>query len=125
VIKLVRAGNPFYYLPDQDPGSGDKVFAPFFGVQTAVTPGLSRLARLSNAVVIPCLSRILPGGKGYEVRFLPAFNDFPTDDPVKDAAYLNRMIEEQVRKMPAQYFWVHRRFKSRPDGEPSLYESKE
>jgi KDO2-lipid IV(A) lauroyltransferase len=125
VIKLVRAGNPFYYLPDQDPGSGDKVFAPFFGVQTAVTPGLSRLARLSNAVVIPCLSRILPGGKGYEVRFLPAFNDFPTDDPVLDAAYLNRMIEEQVRKMPAQYFWVHRRFKSRPDGEPSLYESKE
>ncbi len=121
VVKMMRAGSPFYYLPDQDPGSGDKVFAPFFGIQTAVTPGFSRFARLSKATVIPCFTKILPQGQGYEVIFLPPLEDFPTRDPVEDARRMNEAIEQGIREMPEQYFWVHRRFKSRPEGEDSLY----
>ena len=121
VVKLVRGGSPFYYLPDQDPGSADKVFAPFFGIETAVTPGLSRFARLSKAAVIPCFTKMLPQGAGYEVIFLPPLDNFPSDDPVKDAAQMNEVIEQGISEMPAQYFWVHRRFKSRPAGEKSLY----
>lgn len=121
VVKMVREGSPFYYLPDQDPGSGDKVFAPFFGVQTAVTPGLSRFARLSKAVVIPCFTKMLPHGAGYEVVFLPPLKDYPSADPAEDARRMNEVIEQGIREMPAQYFWVHRRFKSRPEGEKSIY----
>jgi len=121
VVKMVREGSPFYYLPDQDPGSGDKVFAPFFGVQTAVTPGLSRFARLSKAVVIPCFTKMLPHGAGYEVVFLPPLKDYPSADPAEDARRMNEVIEQGIREMPAQYFWVHRRFKSRPEGEKSVY----
>ena len=121
LIKMVREGSPFYYLPDQDPGSSDKVFAPFFGVQTAVTPGLSRFARLSKAVVIPCFTKMLPSGGGYEVIFMPPLEGFPTSDPVADARRMNEVIEQGIKQMPEQYFWVHRRFKSRPEGEKSLY----
>lgn len=121
VVKMMRAGSPFYYLPDQDPGSAEKVFAPFFGVQTAVTPGFSRFARLSKATVIPCFTKILPGGQGFEVIFLPPLENFPTKDPVEDARRMNEAIEQGIREMPEQYFWVHRRFKSRPEGEGSLY----
>ena len=121
VVKMVRGGSPFYYLPDQDPGSGDKVFAPFFGIQTAVTPGLSRFARLSKAVVIPCFTKMLPHGAGYEVIFTPPLKNYPSNDPVWDATHMNEVIEQGIREMPEQYFWVHRRFKSRPAGEQSLY----
>ncbi len=121
VVKMMRTGSPFYYLPDQDPGSADKVFAPFFGIQTAVTPGFSRFARLSKAVVIPCFTKMLPRGRGYEVIFLPPLEGFPTKDPVEDARRMNEAIEQGIREMPEQYFWVHRRFKSRPEGEESLY----
>jgi len=121
VVKMVRGGSPFYYLPDQDPGSGDKVFAPFFGIQTAVTPGLSRFARLSKAVVIPCFTKMLPHGAGYEVIFMPPLKNYPSNDPVRDATHMNEVIEQGIREMPEQYFWVHRRFKSRPEGEQSLY----
>ena len=121
VVKLVRGGSPFYYLPDQDPGSSDKVFAPFFGIQTAVTPGLSRFARLSKATVIPCFTKMLPDCAGYEVIFLPPLEGFPSSDPIEDARRMNEVIEQGIKEMPDQYFWVHRRFKSRPDGEQSLY----
>lgn len=121
VVKMMLAGSTFYYLPDQDPGSSDKVFAPFFGIQTAVTPGFSRLARISKAVVVPCFTKMLPGGKGYEVIFLPPLENFPTKDPVQDARKMNEAIEQGIREMPEQYFWVHRRFKSRPEGEESFY----
>jgi len=121
VVKMVRGGSPFYYLPDQDPGSSDKVFAPFFGIQTAVTPGLSRFASLSKAAVIPCFTKLLPNGAGYEVIFLPPLENFPTKDAIEDTRRMNEVIEQGIREMPEQYFWVHRRFKSRPEGEQSLY----
>ena len=120
-VRLVRGGSPFYYLPDQDPGSGDKVFAPFFGVQTAVTPGFSRFAQLTRAEVIPCFTKLLPNGAGFEVIFLPPLAGFPTGDAVEDARRMNQTIEQGIAEMPEQYFWVHRRFKSRPEGEERLY----
>ncbi len=122
LIKLLRQGTTFYYLPDQNPGRRRGVFVPFFGIQTATYPTLSRFAKLADAVVIPCCSRFLPYGRGVEMVFLPPLEPFPTDDPIADTTLMNRRIEEAIRLMPEDYFWVHRRFKTRPRGEPSLYE---
>jgi KDO2-lipid IV(A) lauroyltransferase len=112
---------PFYYLPDMDYGSRDSVFVPFFGVPAATVTGLSRLARLAGARVVPCVTRVLPGGSGYELRCYPAWEDFPTADVVADTRRMNAFIEERVREMPEQYFWTHKRFKTRPPGEPRWY----
>jgi KDO2-lipid IV(A) lauroyltransferase len=121
VIREMRKGLPFYYLPDQDYGARDSVFVPFFGVPTATITGVSRIARLANAKVVPAVTRLLPGGAGYEVRLYPAWDDFPTEDLVADARRLNAFIEERVREMPEQYNWVHKRFKTRPPGEARFY----
>jgi len=122
IIRHIREGRPFYYLPDQDMGERASVFVPFFGIPAATVTTLSRIAETTNAVVIPCLTRILPHGRGYEVRLHPPFENFPTDDPVADARYMNEQIEQWVREMPDQYMWSYRRFKTRPNNEPSLYE---
>ena len=120
LIKLIRKGYPFYYLPDQD--ARDKgVFAPFFGVQASTIPFLGKFAALSKAVVIPCSTKILPGGKGFEVRLGEALKDFPSGDEVADTTIMNQAIEKTVEPMPEQYFWVHKRFKTRPQGEPPFY----
>jgi KDO2-lipid IV(A) lauroyltransferase len=122
VVKTIREGVPFYYLPDMDLGARDSVFVPFFGVQAATVTALARLAQLGRAVVVPVVTRQLPGSAGYELRFYPAWENFPTDDPEADARRLNAFIEERVREMPEQYYWLHRRFKTRPPGEPGLYD---
>jgi KDO2-lipid IV(A) lauroyltransferase len=122
IIRYIREGRPFYYLPDQDMGERASVFVPFFGIPAATVTALSRIAQTTNAVVIPCVTRILPKGRGYEVRLYPPFENFPTDDPVEDARRMNREIEKWVREMPEQYMWSYRRFKTRPNNEPSLYE---
>jgi Kdo2-lipid IVA lauroyltransferase/acyltransferase len=122
IIRAIREGRIFYYLPDQDMGARASVFVPFFGIPTATVTILSRIAETTNAVVIPCLTRILPHGRGYEVRLHPPFENFPTDDPVADARHMNEQIEQWVRKMPDQYMWSYRRFKTRPNNEPSFYE---
>jgi len=121
MIRLIRSGYPFYYLPDQNPGEADHVFAPFFGVPTATLTALSRIARLADAVVIPCFTRLLPKGNGYEIIFHPPLENFPSKDPLADAARMNAAIEAGVREMPEQYMWTYKRFKQRPPGEPSLY----
>jgi len=121
LIRYIREGRPFYYLPDQDMGERSSVFIPFFGIPTATVTALSRIAETTNAAVVPCISRILPHGRGFEVRLLPAFENFPTDDPIADARYMNDRIEQWVREMPDQYMWSYRRFKTRPNNEPSLY----
>lgn len=121
VIRLIREGRPFYYLPDQDMGERASIFVPFFGIPAATVTILSRLAETTNAVVIPCITRALAGGRGFEVSLLPPLDNFPTKDPVADAARMNREIETWVREMPEQYMWSYRRFKTRPNGEPSLY----
>lgn len=120
-LSSVRKGIPLYYLPDQDYGARDAVFVPFFGVPAATITGLSRMAALGRAKVVPCITRMLPGGEGYEARFYPAWDNFPGDDPIEDARRMNRFIEDRVCEMPEQYNWAHKRFKTRPPGEPRLY----
>jgi KDO2-lipid IV(A) lauroyltransferase len=121
MVRLLRAGRPFYYLPDQDPGRRGSVFAPFFGVPTATVTALGRIARLAGAVVIPCFTRQLERGRGFEVVFHAPLADFPSGDDVADATRMNAAIEAGVREMPEQYFWVHKRFKTRPPGAPAFY----
>jgi KDO2-lipid IV(A) lauroyltransferase len=123
VVRVIREGIPFYYLPDMDFGPRDSVFVPFFGVPTATITGLSRVARVARAVVVPLVTRQLPGGQGYVMRFYPAWSDFPTGDDEADARRMNAFIEERVREMPEQYHWLHKRFKTRPPGAKPVYES--
>lgn len=120
-VRAMMAGRPLYYLPDMDFGRRDSIFVPFFGVQTATVPGLSRLARLAGATVVPCLTRILPDAAGYLVTVGEPWQDFPSRDVEADTARMNAWIEEAIRSMPEQYYWVHRRFKTRPEGESRPY----
>lgn len=122
VVKAIREGLPFYYLPDMDFGERDSIFVPFFGEPAATITGLSRMARLARAVVVPAVTRQLPGAQGYALRFYPAWENFPTDDVAADTRRMNAFIEERVREMPEQYYWVHKRFKTRPPGTSSPYE---
>lgn len=121
LIRRIRAGRMFYYLPDQDPGPRKGIFVPFFGVEAATFPMLSRFARMSRARVVPCLTEQLDGGRGWRVRLLPPLENFPGDDEAVDARRMNEAVEETIRMAPAQYFWVHKRFKTRPPGSPKVY----
>ena len=121
LVRAIRRGDAFFNLPDMDFGTRDAAFVPFFGVPAVTLLAPSRLARALDMVVQPVVAEILPGGRGYVVRYEAPWTDFPSDDPVADAARMNRWIESEIRRNPAQYLWVHRRFKTRPPGEPSLY----
>ena len=121
LIKSIRNGAPFYYLPDQDPGKGKGVFASFYGIRTATFPSLNKIAGTTRAKVIPCMARIKSSGAGIEVIFHPPLKDYPCGDAVEDANAMNRAIEDLIANAPAQYFWSHKRFKTRPDGEKSFY----
>jgi Kdo2-lipid IVA lauroyltransferase/acyltransferase len=119
-IELINSGTLFYYLPDLDFGPNRSVFVPFFGVPAATVTGLSYIARSTAAVVVPCVTRMLPGG-GYVARLYPAWTDFPSGDDAADARRMMAFIEERVLEMPEQYFWLHKRFKTRPPGEARFY----
>jgi KDO2-lipid IV(A) lauroyltransferase len=119
-LRAIQSGLPFYYLPDLDFGQRSAVFVPFFGVPAATVTGLAFMARVTGAAVVPCVTRMLPGG-GYVARLYPAWTDFPSGDDAADARRMNAFIEERVLEMPEQYYWVHRRFKTRPQGEPGVY----
>ena len=121
VLEALKARVPVYFAPDLDFGRKDAVFVPFFGVEAATVTSVSRLARSSGASVVPVVTRILPGGAGYKTTILPALENFPTEDVVADTRRINAFIEAQVLTMPEQYYWVHKRFKTRPEGEASLY----
>jgi Kdo2-lipid IVA lauroyltransferase/acyltransferase len=121
IRSMVREKRPFFYLPDQDYGPRDALFVPFFGVPAATVPGLSRIAQLGRAKVVPCITRMLPGGEGYVVRLDPPWEDFPSGDAYADTKRMNEYIERQVLAMPEQYLWMHKRFKTRPPGEASFY----
>jgi KDO2-lipid IV(A) lauroyltransferase len=122
VVKAMREGLPLYYLPDMDFGARDALFVPFFNVPAATITGLSRMARLARAVVVPAVTRQLPGSQGYVLQFYPAWENYPSDDVEADTRRMNAFIEDRVREMPEQYYWVHKRFKTRPPGERSPYE---
>jgi KDO2-lipid IV(A) lauroyltransferase len=121
IVRAIRQGHAFFNPCDMDFGLRDAAFVPFFGHPAATLLAPSRLARSMNMVVQPVVAEILPGGQGWRVDFMEPWTDWPSDDPVADAARMNRFIETQIRRCPAQYLWVHKRFKTRPPGEPSLY----
>lgn len=121
LIRAIRRGWVFFNLPDMDFGPQEAVFVPFMGVPAATLLAPSKMAKSLDMTVQPVVAEILPGGQGYRVRFLEPWKDFPTDDPVADAARMNEWIGSEVRRNPAQYYWVHKRFKTRPPGEASLY----
>ena len=122
VVRTIRAGHPFYFLPDMDFGPRDSIFVPFFGVPTATITAMPRLAQLTGARILPVITRQV--GDGYEVRFYPPWDDYPTGDVEADVRRMNAFIEERVLEMPEQYFWAHKRFKTRPPGKPSPYDRR-
>jgi KDO2-lipid IV(A) lauroyltransferase len=122
MVRHLRAGRPLYYLPDMDFGRAGAVFAPFFGVPAATLLATAQLARKWRAAVVPVIGFWDPGAGRYQIEVLPELADFPgQDSPEAATARLNREIESWVRRCPSQYYWVHRRFKTRPEGEPKLY----
>jgi KDO2-lipid IV(A) lauroyltransferase len=120
VVRTIRAGHPFYFLPDMDFGARDSIFVPFFGVQTATITAMPRIAGMTNARILPVITRQV--GDGYEVKFYPPWDHYPTGNLEADVRRMNAFIEERVLEMPEQYFWAHKRFKTRPPGERSPYE---
>jgi len=121
LIRAIRKGWAFFNLPDMDFGERDAAFVPFFGVSAATLLAPSRMARALDMVVQPVVAEMLPDGQGYRVRFLQPWTHFPSDDALADTAAMNRWIEDEIRRNPAQYLWVHKRFKTRPAGQGSLY----
>lgn len=121
IVKVLRKGLPLYYLPDMDFGPQDSVFSTFFGVPAATISGLPRLAKLTGAVVLPTIARADPDGRGFSVTFEEPWSDYPGEDLETDVRRMNAYIESVVLTMPEQYYWVHKRFKTRPPGETSFY----
>jgi len=119
IIKAIKQGYPLYYFSDMDYGPDESIFVPFFGVQAATITGVSRLARLTGARVVVAITRMVEDG--YEVEVMPPWENFPGESVEADTEFVNRFIEGQVLRMPEQYFWVHKRFKTRPPGEQRFY----
>jgi len=122
-ISALRAGEVLYLLPDMDFGVGESIFVPFYGVQTATSPSIARFARLGRAKVISVVPRLTR--TGYDVEVMPAWNGFPSSDVHADTALVNQHLQRFIDTMPAQYYWVHKRFKTRPPGEASFYGKEE
>ena len=119
VIRTVKEGTPLFYLPDMDLGATNSVFVPFFGVQAATIPMVSRIARMIDAKVVMAVTEMT--ADGYVLHFEPPWTDFPGASVEEDTARMNRELERWVLKMPDQYLWTHKRFKTRPPGSPSIY----
>jgi len=119
IVSSLRRGERLYLLPDMNFGPHESLFVPFYGISAATVPSLARFARLGRAKVVPVLNRMTP--QGYEVQVLPAWQNFPTDDLKADTARMNAHLQSYIDTMPDQYYWVHKRFKDRPPGEPALY----
>lgn len=122
IIKQIKTKNaPFLYLPDQDFGAKDSVFVNFFGITTATISGLGRIAKMTNAIVIPAIPTRQADGS-VDLHFYPEWENFPSNDLIADAQRMNDFIEQRIREHPEQYYWLHKRFKTRPTGEPSFYQ---
>jgi KDO2-lipid IV(A) lauroyltransferase len=119
IVSALRAGDVMYLLPDMNFGPEESIFVPFYGVQAATVPSLSRFARLGKAKVVPVITRLVPSG--YEVRVLASWKDYPTRDVEADTALMNLRLQGYIDGMPEQYYWVHKRFKTRPPGEGGFY----
>ncbi len=119
IIAAVRAGEPLYLLPDMNFDPSESLFVPFFGVSACTVPSLSRFARLGRAKVVPIVTQMTP--QGYRVHVMDAWADFPTGDLERDTTRMNEELERYIEVDPSQYYWVHKRFKDRPDGETPPY----
>lgn len=120
-VRHLRSGGVLWYAPDQDFGPAQSAFAPFFGVQTATLLATHRLPKMTGCKVVTMMPRYQPATGRYEMVISPVLDEFPSDNPQHDLARINALLEEQVRQAPGQYWWVHRRFKTRPPGEPDFY----
>jgi KDO2-lipid IV(A) lauroyltransferase len=121
ILKGMKKGMPFIYPPDQDQGVKDGAFIPFFGVPAATMTSVPRIAQMTGAKIVPSITRVLPGSAGYVLTFYPAWENYPSGDDIADARRMNAFIEDRIREMPEQYFWLHKRFKTRPEGEAKFY----
>jgi len=119
IIKAINNSLPIWYAPDQDLGENNSVFAPLFGIQTATASATSRLAKNNKTRVIPY--SFIRTSKGYEMSFEESLKDYPSNDPIIDATTTNKILEKQINKAPEQYLWIHRRFKTRPEGTENFY----
>lgn len=119
IVRALREGKMLYLLPDMDLGPQDSVFVPFFGMPAATVPSLPRFAALGRARVVPVITRLKRSG--YEVKVHPAWPDYPGQDVTVDTALMNQRLQTYIDEMPAQYYWVHKRFKTRPEGAPPVY----
>ena len=119
IVSALRQHALLYLLPDMNFGPSESIFVPFYGEPAATVPSLSRFSKLGRARVVPVITRMTE--TGYEVVVHSAWRDFPTDDAEADTALMNQRLEGFINTMPAQYFWVHKRFKTRPSGAPELY----
>ena len=122
IIKAINNSLPIWYAPDQDLGQNNSVFAPLFGIQTATASATSRLAKNNKTRVIPY--SFIRTSKGYEMSFEESLKDYPSNDPIIDATTTNKILEKQINKAPEQYLWIHRRFKTRPEGAENFYKYK-
>lgn len=123
LLRRLRLNRAVWYAPDQDLRLRNGVFAPFFGRPAATLTTTSRIARASNAPVLPFRVVRTAGGGVYRAEIEPALTDFPSGDDTADTVRVNEVIERWVRAYPEQYLWVHRRFKTRPPGAPDIYGS--
>lgn len=117
----LKQGITSWYLPDQDFGRKNSVFADFLGVPTSTVTATSRLVSMTGARVVPYFPLRRDDGAGYDIHILPVLEDFPTADDVADARRINALIEPYIEQAPAQYLWLHKRFKTRPEGEADVY----
>ncbi|MFB8829436.1 lipid A biosynthesis lauroyl acyltransferase [Azotobacter sp. CWF10] len=122
MLKVLRAGRAIWYAPDQDYGRKQSLFVPLFCIPAATVTATTKFARLGKAQVMPFIQTRLADGSGYRLTIHPPLADFPGESEEADCLRINRWVEQAVRQQPEQYLWAHRRFKSRPDGEPSLYQ---
>ena len=125
IIGSLKQGMALWYAPDQDYGRKHSVFAPFFGVPAALITATARFAKISGAPVVPFFQQRLADGSGYVLRILPQLEGFPSGDDVEDATRINSIIEKEIRQQPEQYLWVHRRFKTRPEGMQRPYPKRQ
>jgi KDO2-lipid IV(A) lauroyltransferase len=121
VLRWLRDRKPVMLGADMDYGMRNSAFVPFFGVPACTLTAVSRLAEVGHAQVLPFVGEVLPNYKGYRLKVFKAWENYPTGDDAADARRMNAFLEEQILRMPEQYYWVHKRFKTRPPGEPGFY----
>ena len=124
MLKLLRAGRAIWYAPDQDYGAKQSIFVPLFGIEAATVTATSKFAKLGKAQVVPFTQQRLADGSGYKLVIHPPLSDFPGESDEADCLRINQWVERAIRECPEQYLWAHRRFKTRPPGEPKLYDKR-